>query len=150
MKTKSPVVPELYVSDLRASLKFYVDLIGFSIEFDRPEEGFAALELGSSRIMLEQIASFSSSNHEEMRRGRWVPKDLQHPCGRGINFEIEVVDVEEVHQRFQERRYPLAVELHEKPYRVGDEICMVRQFLAADPDGYLVRPSQTLQLELNP
>src|SRR5690606_5918229 len=96
---------------------------------------------------LERAPSQSPSTPAEMRAGRWITADLEVPFGRGINFEVEVDDVDAIHQRFQERGYPLEVELHEKSYRVGDEVCSVRQFLAKDPDGYLVRPSQTLQIE---
>lgn len=146
MKQKAPLVPELYVSDVRVSLRFYVDLIGFEMEFDRLEQGFAALELGSSRIMLEQAPSLQPSTAAEMRDGIWIPAALEVPFGRGVNFEIEVDDVEAVHRRFKERGYPLVVELHERSYRVDDEDCRVWQFLAADPDGYLIRPSQTLEV----
>ncbi len=150
MKTKAPLVPELYVSDLRASLNFYLELVGFELEFERLEQGFAALELGSSRIMLEQVPSLSPSTAAEMRDGRWIPAALEAPFGRGLNFEIEVDDVEAVHQRFKERGYPLLVAMHQKSYRVTDENCVVRQFLAADPDGYLIRPSQTLEVNTIP
>jgi hypothetical protein len=81
-----------------------------------------------------------------MCKGRWIPAALEVPFGRGINFEIDVDDVDVVHRRFKERGYPLAVEMHEKTYRVVDEDCRVRQFLVADPDGYLIRPSQTLEV----
>ena len=32
------VVPELDVADLARSLSFYVDVLGFSVRFERPEE----------------------------------------------------------------------------------------------------------------
>ena len=144
MKAKAPLTPELYVTDLQASLAFYVDVIGFRVEFDRPEQGFAALELGLSRLMLEQAPRLRPSTESEMQRGQWIPAQLEAPFGRGMNFEIEVEDVDAIHQRCQGRGLPLVVALHQKSYRVGQELCTVRQFLVADPDGYLIRPSQTL------
>jgi hypothetical protein len=96
--------------------------------------------------MLEQAPSFSVASPTEMADGRWIVAEMERPFGRGINFEIEVADVDAVHRRFEDRGYPLTVPMHQKSYRVGGEDCLVRQFLAADPDGYLVRPSQTLQL----
>jgi catechol 2,3-dioxygenase-like lactoylglutathione lyase family enzyme len=49
-----PVVPELDVADLARSLSFYVDALGFSVRFERPEERFAYLTRGSVHLMLEQ------------------------------------------------------------------------------------------------
>ncbi|WP_235324492.1 VOC family protein [Pedobacter lusitanus] len=48
------LVPELSVTDIKASLSFWCDLIGFSILYDRPEQGFAYLGLNGTQIMLEQ------------------------------------------------------------------------------------------------
>ena len=48
--------PELDVSDLDCSLTFYVDVVGFSVLYDRPEERFAFLDLDGARLMLEEAA----------------------------------------------------------------------------------------------
>jgi catechol 2,3-dioxygenase-like lactoylglutathione lyase family enzyme len=37
------LVPELYVSNLSVSLEFYLDVLGFRVEYERPEDRFAAL-----------------------------------------------------------------------------------------------------------
>ena len=37
------LVPELYVSNLRVSLEFNLDVLGFRVEYERPEDGLAAL-----------------------------------------------------------------------------------------------------------
>ena len=37
-------MPELDVADLPRALTFYVDLCGFRVDYERPEEGFAYLE----------------------------------------------------------------------------------------------------------
>jgi catechol 2,3-dioxygenase-like lactoylglutathione lyase family enzyme len=47
------LVPELEVSDFSKSLEFYVDVIGFSVLYDRPERPFAFLGLGSAQLMIE-------------------------------------------------------------------------------------------------
>jgi catechol 2,3-dioxygenase-like lactoylglutathione lyase family enzyme len=54
VRERIALVPELSVSDLSASLSFYVGLLGFRIEYDRPEERFAALSFGAAHIMLEE------------------------------------------------------------------------------------------------
>jgi len=140
--TRPALVPELYVSDLVASLEFYVDLLGFRIEYERREERFAALSLGRAHLMLEQVPGLEGATPEEFRGGKWLSADLAKPFGRGVNLEIEVSDIQSFDSRIAERGYPLLLELHEKAYRVGSEDRVVKQLLIADPDGYLVRLSQ--------
>jgi catechol 2,3-dioxygenase-like lactoylglutathione lyase family enzyme len=43
MSTSPPIVPELDVADLARSLSFYVDVLGFGVRIERPEEQFAYL-----------------------------------------------------------------------------------------------------------
>jgi catechol 2,3-dioxygenase-like lactoylglutathione lyase family enzyme len=52
------LVPELLVSDVAASLAFYVDVIGFRVQYDRPERGFAYLAVGGAELMIEQETDF--------------------------------------------------------------------------------------------
>ncbi|MBV9909523.1 MAG: hypothetical protein JOY52_18395 [Hyphomicrobiales bacterium] len=49
MFTPQPIIPELDVADLARSLSFYVDALGFSVRFERPEERFAYLTRGVLR-----------------------------------------------------------------------------------------------------
>lgn len=42
------LVAEFAVTDWRASLNFYRDMLGFEIACDRPEEGFVVLNLGEA------------------------------------------------------------------------------------------------------
>jgi lactoylglutathione lyase len=44
--------PELIVLNLERSLQFYVEVLGFRCEYDRPEEKFAFLSLDEAQIML--------------------------------------------------------------------------------------------------
>ncbi len=138
------LVPELYVSDLARSLRFYLDLLGFEVAYERPEHRFAALSLGSARIMLEQLRATTPATSAEIARGEWRTAALEHPYGRGINLEVPCADVASVAQRLQAAGHPLLVGLHEKSYRVGENNVRVRQLVVADPDGYLIRPSQRL------
>jgi catechol 2,3-dioxygenase-like lactoylglutathione lyase family enzyme len=48
------LVPELIVSSLATSLSFWCDIVGFTVRYDRPEEGFAYIALGHAHVMLEQ------------------------------------------------------------------------------------------------
>lgn len=126
------LVPELDVSDLDASLSFWVDLLGFAIAYDRPAARFAYLERDGAQIMLCQI------------NGRWVTGPLEKPFGRGINFQIAVDRLDPILARLAEAGIRLFDEPSEAWYRVGDSESGVRECLVQDPDGYLVRLSENL------
>jgi len=129
MTSAPALVPELLVTDLAASLDFWVRLCGFEVAYERPEEGFASIALGSAHLMLDQIGL-----------GRdWVSAPLERPLGRGVNFEIAVPAIEPIVERLARAGWPLFLEPEEKVYRTGDTEVRVAQFLVQDPDGYLVR-----------
>ena len=48
------VIPEFIVSNLEQSRSFYCDLLGFTIEYERPEENFLFLWLEDCQLMLEE------------------------------------------------------------------------------------------------
>ena len=45
------LVPELLVSDVKKSLRFWCELCGFKIAFGRLYEGFAYLDLDGGQVM---------------------------------------------------------------------------------------------------
>jgi catechol 2,3-dioxygenase-like lactoylglutathione lyase family enzyme len=49
------LVPELAVSDWERSCHFYVTVLGFSVAYDRPEDGFSYLTFGDAELMIDQI-----------------------------------------------------------------------------------------------
>lgn len=142
--TGPALVPELYVSDLPSSVAFYVDLLGFRVEYERPEERFVALSLGSAHLMLEEAPSLKRATAEDFRRGQWRTADLEKPFGRGLNLEIQVSDIHGIDSRLAQRSYPVLLRLHQRSYRTGADHRAVHQLLVADPDGYLIRLSQPL------
>ena len=138
----APLVPELDVGDLDTSLRFYVGVLGFSVVFQRPRERFAYLARERAELMLQDASGPG-------RRFRTAP--LDRPFGRGINLQIAVGNVDELHARvlaaglepvvpIEERWYDVDVVtpsgrwMVQGPTRAGN-----RQFVVADPDGYLLR-----------
>lgn len=81
----TPMTPELMCSNIKTSLNFYVDVLGFTIQYQREEEGFAMLERQGSRLMLDEIIPGSKRS--------WISAPLEKPFGRGINFQIDTTDV---------------------------------------------------------
>lgn len=128
MKTNG-LVPELYSTDLKRTLDFYVDVLGFEIVFQREEERFVFLQREDAQLMIE-----------EKGRGRnWITGILEYPFGRGANFQIETKDAENLYSRTKERGIAPFMELEDKEYKREDDVVINRQFIVQDPDGYLLR-----------
>ena len=129
------LVPELDVSDLAQSLAFYVDVLGFSVVFERREEGFAFLRRGAVELMMEAAAGPGR---------RFLTAPLEPPFGRGMNLQIAVADVCALHDRVIGAGLSPLIALEERWYRRADVEAGLRQFVVADPDGYLLRFAQSL------
>lgn len=127
--TWARLVPELLVADLESSLRFWRDLCGFAVAFDRFDEGFAYLDLNGAQIMLE----------ERGRNRNWVTAPLEAPLGRGINFQVAVPALEPILAALSATGWPLFMPPEQKWYRTGAVETGVHQFLVQDPDGYLIR-----------
>ncbi len=127
------LVPELNVSNLDASLHFYVEKLHFKIEFDRPEDRFAYLSFEGSQVMLEED------------NDGWVTGELTYPRGRGINFQIETEDIAKIEEHIRAHKIPFFREPMENWYRIApNKEEGVKEFLIQDPDGYLLRFQQFL------
>ena len=129
----APLVPELYVSDLARSLEFYCGALGFRVVYQRPAEHFAYIERGGAELMLEEPVGRT-----------WLAGPLEPPYGRGVNFQIDVMDAKGLRDAALATGAPLVMDLEEKTYLRDDEPIRVRQCVVQDPDGYLLRFSQLL------
>lgn len=125
------VVPELYCLDINASKSFFVDLLGFSVKYERPEEEFAYLTLEGVDLMLEGISGDSR---------KWITGELKRPLGRGVNFQWDVVNIDSLYHKV-ENHSPDSIYLamEAKSYECGDSTTTQKQFIVQSPDGYLFR-----------
>lgn len=130
MSTTPPLVPELDVSDLDRSLSIYVEVLGFRCHVSRSEERFAYLIREGVHLMLEEAAGPG-------RRFHTAP--LEYPFGRGMNLQIEVADVDALYASVQQAGLSIVILLEERWYRQDQTEAGNRQFVMADPDGYLLR-----------
>ncbi len=128
---ENALVPELAVSDWRASRAFYCDLIGFEVVYERPEEGFSFLTLGDAQLMIDQVGLGRTFELAEA--------PLDRPFGRGMNLQIRVLQVRPILDRLETAGVSLYLPLEEKWYRRDDHEVGNRQFVVPDPDGYLLR-----------
>ena len=124
------LVPELDVTDLDRSMAAYVGVLGFACTFRRPEERFAYLSRGGVHLMLQEAGGPG-------RRFRTAP--LVRPFGRGVNLQLEVEDVGALNAAVRRSNLQIVLPLEERWYRQDATEAGQRQFVVADPDGYLLR-----------
>ena len=127
------MAPELTVFDFAKSLRFYTDTLGFEIVHRREQPDFVYLNLQGAQIMLE-------AHHAE----GWNVGELTQPLGRGINLQIELLDIQPLYARLTSSEWPLYRPLVENWYDTGEALSGQREFLIQDPDGYLLRFCQPL------
>ncbi len=130
------MIPEFDVFNLEDSLHFYVDLIGFHVEYDRPEDKFAFLQFGDVQFMIQEIDS------ENMK---WNTGELKYPLGIGINFQIDVTNIDEIYDRLKKDDYEIFVQMEDHWYRKDNVLMGCREFLVQDPNGFVLRFSQDLE-----
>ncbi len=131
------LIPELMVTNFDKSLKFYLD-IGFKVEYSRgekeEEKKFALISFEGSQIMLDEL------KHDD----EFVTGKLEYPLGRGINFQIEILDVEKIYKILKEMNYKIHKEIEENWYRKENKLIGNKEFMVMDPDGYLLRFAEDL------
>ena len=121
------LIPELTVSDIKVTKDFYVNILGFKIEYERPENNFAFLSLEGNQIMFDQ------------ENGNWDVGVLEYPFGRGVNFEMTVSDVDKLYAKIIDKGVIPFQTIKESSYRSNDKYIVQKEFLVQDPDGYLLR-----------
>ncbi|HVT01378.1 MAG TPA: VOC family protein [Patescibacteria group bacterium] len=128
------ILPEFYVSNFEKSLKFYAEILPFKIEYDRENPRFAFLSYQGTQIMIQE---FDPNEDDEYITGKF-----EYPLGRGINFQIDTDNVQELANSLKENNYPILRDISDSWYRENDILHGCRQILVQDPDGYLLRFSQ--------
>jgi len=127
------LVPELACIDAEASKRFYVDVLGFTVLYERPEQGFCYLVRDGVELMLEQVSEQT-----------WATAELVHPYGRGVHFQIMTDDVEPLYRRCLSGGAKIFRELEDAWYRADDAYVGQRQFVVLDPDGFMLRFAEDL------
>lgn len=120
------LIPELSVSNLKESLKFY-QLIGFEIKYERKEDKFIFLELNKNQIMIQE------------NNDNWNTVKLEYPYGRGINISMEVKNIEIIRDILKHHEYKIYKDIVINKYKVKNKQYVDKEFLVQDPDGYLLR-----------
>lgn len=127
------LLPELYISNFETSLHFYVNIIGFKLEYKRDDPKFGFLSYQGSQLMIQELVS----NEKEM-------ENMEQPFGRGINFQINTNSVQIIIDSLTINNYPLKRGLKDSWYRENNILHGCREILVTDPGGYLLRFSEYL------
>lgn len=123
------LVPELYCSNIQASKNFYKTVLGFSILYERQNEGFAYLERQGAELMLDEIGKTRT----------WLKGPLDLPFGRGINLQIETSNIDALYETIKKSNADIFLDIEEKYYQCGKTNKGQKQFIVCDPDGYMLR-----------
>ncbi len=125
----SSLTPELGVVDAAVSRRFYCDVLGFTVVYERAEEGFLYLRYEGCELMLDQIGL-----------GRtWITFELQRPLGRGMNLQFVVSTIDPLLERLQAAGVAQFLPVETRTYMANGVGLRQRQFVVQDPDGYLLR-----------
>jgi catechol 2,3-dioxygenase-like lactoylglutathione lyase family enzyme len=127
------MVPELSVSNINISKQFYVDILGFKVEYEREEDKFAFISFNGMQLMLYEGAN-----------GSWSTGITEYPFGRGINFQFFIDDIENIILKLRGNGIKLFKEQFVSEYRINTELRTFKEILVQDPDGYLLRFSELI------
>ena len=123
------LIPELVVSNINISKDFYVNMLGFKVEYEREEDKFVFISLGNIQLMLEE------GSKEELSQ-------MKYPFGKRINFTFGVDNIDELYSKFKIKKNLLKRDIEIREFRVNDEIIYAKEFSIIDPDGYFIRISE--------
>ena len=111
---------EIFPGDLNATVRFYVDLLGFALVTDRrgDEQPYLALERDMVRI------------GAAARPGKGNPAQRRPPTGVEIVLEVDYLHAER--DRIRHAGWPIEEDIVRRPWGLQD-------FRVIDPDGYYLR-----------
>ena len=103
------LIPELTVFSIEETRDFYLNILGFKLEYERIEDSFIFISFENSQFMFEQLYDDG-----------WNIGELKYPLGRGINFSIKVKDIGSLYDKVISHNVTLFRELMISNYKVGD------------------------------
>ena len=71
--------------------------------------------------------------------GYWKTGNLEYPFGRGINFQIEVNDVDIIKENLIANKIELFRDITVSNYECNGQLILQKEFLVQDIEGYLLR-----------
>lgn len=127
------LIPELTVFNIEKSKWFYTEILGFKIEYERLNDKFIFLSLGEAQFMLQEI------------NGNWNVGELKYPFGNGVNFQIEVDNIDDIVSTMKEKDIELFKDVFNSSYQCDNITYIEKEIIVLDPDGYMLRFSETVE-----
>jgi catechol 2,3-dioxygenase-like lactoylglutathione lyase family enzyme len=122
-----PTAPELFVSDVEATVRFWVERLG--AERVRLEPGsFGVVRLEASIVFVAH-----ESHYAQMGGGT-----LDGRRGVGLDVRIVVADVDAVHRRARAANVEIVHDIADRDYGL-------RNFIVRDPNGFRIRFASPLR-----
>jgi uncharacterized glyoxalase superfamily protein PhnB len=115
------VIPAIRVTDIAATLSFYVDRLGFTLERGGSTADNSVVTRGDARLMVEVAADLYGPVYNEAIRRR-----LGSTSATALN--IEAPDLEALYARLEETGVEIVDPLADRPWGQSE-------FTIADPDG---------------
>jgi uncharacterized glyoxalase superfamily protein PhnB len=111
-------VPEIPIGSIEEAIAYYVNTLGFTFDWGDEQGGIAGISRGNCRLFL-------------------TDRSFREQCGNlgAILFWLNVESKAEVDELFAEwkaAQAKIVAEPEDKPWKL-------REFIAADPDGNLIR-----------
>lgn len=110
---------EIFPADLNATVRFYVDLLGFALATDRRADELPYLALERDGVRIGAVAVPGG-----------LPAQRRPPTGVEIVLEVDYLHVER--DRIRLAGWPIEEDIMRRPWGLQD-------FRVLDPDGYYLR-----------
>jgi uncharacterized glyoxalase superfamily protein PhnB len=130
MPVLKKLTPNMMVEDVRKTIEFYRDVLGFetltTVEGDS-EIAFAIVRRDSVEVMFQSRKSLSEN----------VPALTGSAIGASQTFYIEVTDIQQLYDQLRSK-VEIVVDMHDTFYGT-------REFYFRDVNGYILSFSETIQ-----
>ena len=119
------ITPNLMVADMEKSLKFYRDVLGFTVSQTVPEKPpfiFAWMKRGDAELFLNQHMP-PQPGQPDLYAGKQI--------GGTLSMYIALEGIEDLHKTVESNGVKIVIPLHKEFYGM-------KEFAVHDPDGYLL------------
>lgn len=119
---------ELFVQDVKASVRFYQATLGLEPPATWSADGYVPVSAGSVTVGLQRLTNLPAGHH-------FSPSRLAGPRGVGLEIVVEVDDVDLAYAK----ALPGAEHCGGSVEPLADQPWGLRDFRLVDPDGYYLR-----------
>ncbi len=116
---------ELFTSDMKKSVDFYTEILGFEMEGGQINNAYQPVKRGHVVLGIGPLSKLSKDHH-------FNPSVKPVQNGYGVEIVLEVDHVAALYEKVKSSGYPIHDSLKMQPWGLTD-------FRLVDPDGYYLR-----------